>query len=103
METNFSNLAARAAQSDTANRDNKHSVTLHWDASTSIVVGYNVYRSDKSGGPYKKLNARPIRGISYRDSSVRAGQRYYYVVKSVSSDKEESIASKEISAVIPAD
>src|SRR5271154_2730839 len=34
-----------------------HSVALSWDASTSSVVGYNIYRGARSGGPYSRLNA----------------------------------------------
>lgn len=102
MGTDFSNFAPRAPQSNAGRKGNRHSVTLHWDASAS-VVGYNVYRSDKPGGPYKKLNTQPISRTSYRDSTVRAGRNYYYIVKAVTSTKEESIASKEISAVIPAE
>jgi hypothetical protein len=100
--TVFSKFAARATQSGAEKRDKQHSVTLQWHPSTSAVAGYNVYRSAKPGGPYKKLNARPTSGTSYQDSTVRPGATYYYVVKSVTPKNVESIASDEISAVIPA-
>ncbi len=35
----------------------QHSVSLTWTASTSTVVGYNVYRGAQSGGPYVKINS----------------------------------------------
>src|SRR5580693_6349332 len=36
----------------------QHSVNLSWTASTSTnIIGYNVYRGVKSGGPYSKVNS----------------------------------------------
>ena len=56
-----------------------HSATLNWTASTSIVVGYNVYRGTTSGGPYTRLNSSVNVPTTYIDSSVVSGQTYYYV------------------------
>src|SRR5712692_10261639 len=91
----------RTNQGNTTKKVETHRVTLRWDASTSAVAGYNVYRSDKSGGPYKKLNPSPIKETTYTYPTVRAGRTYYYLVKSVTAKDVESIASNEISAVIP--
>src|SRR5712672_552192 len=78
-----------------------HSATLNWVASTSSVAGYNVYRSDVSGGAYAKLNAQLITSTQYPDSTVLAGQSYFYVVTSADSSGVESVFSNEASAVIP--
>src|SRR5712671_5675532 len=78
-----------------------HSATLNWVASTSTVAGYNVYRSDVSGGAYAKLNAQLITSTQYPDSTVLAGQNYFYVVTSADSSGVESVFSNEASAVIP--
>jgi hypothetical protein len=78
-----------------------HSATLNWVASTSTVAGYNVYRSDVSGGAYAKLNTQLITGTQYPDSTVLAGQSYFYVVSSADSSGVESVFSNEASAVIP--
>jgi Abnormal spindle-like microcephaly-assoc'd, ASPM-SPD-2-Hydin len=78
-----------------------YSVALTWDASTSPVVGYNVYRGGKSGGPYTKLNATLDPNTSYTDSTVTAGQNYYYVTTSVNSSGMESTYSNQTQAVIP--
>ncbi len=78
-----------------------HSATLSWTASTSSVVGYNVYRATQSGGPYTMINAAPQPGTSYADLSVQAGQTYYYVLTAVDSSGTESVNSNEVTAVVP--
>lgn len=78
-----------------------HSVTLNWDPSTSAVIGYNVYRGTQSGGPYIKLNSHEIPATTYADSSVDAGETYFYVATAVDSNNDESPYSKEVSATIP--
>jgi fibronectin type 3 domain-containing protein len=78
-----------------------HSATLAWTASTSVVAGYNVYRSSISGGPYTKLNFSPDVSTTFTDSSIVSGQTYYYVVTAVDSNNVESIYSNQVTAVIP--
>lgn len=78
-----------------------HSVTLNWTASTSTVSGYNVYRSSVSGGPYTMVNPSLDTTTQYVDSTVVAGQTYYYVVTSVDSSNVESTDSNQVSATIP--
>ena len=77
-----------------------HSASL-WTASTSTVMGYNVYSSTVSGGPYTKLTLTPVTTTSYTDTTVQAGATYYYVVTSVDSSGAESSYSSEVSATIP--
>jgi fibronectin type 3 domain-containing protein len=78
-------------------------VVLQWDASsTSDVVGYNVYRSTVSGGPYTQLNSSVITDLNYIDENVQAGQTYYYVVTAIASDGvTESADSSEARATVP--
>jgi len=78
-----------------------HSATLSWTASTSSVMSYYVYRGTQTGGPYSKLNATPVSLTTYTDSSVQAGQTYFYVATSVDSSNVESGFSNETSATIP--
>jgi fibronectin type 3 domain-containing protein len=78
-----------------------HSVTLTWMASTSLVIGYNAYRGTQSGGPYTRLNPSLIATTTYIDSTVQAGQTYYYVVTAVDSDNTESVYSNQASVTIP--
>jgi hypothetical protein len=78
-----------------------HSVALSWDASTSVVVGYNIYRGTVSGGPYSKLNTALLSGTSYTDASVESGTTYYYVSTAVNSTNGESAYSNQATAAIP--
>lgn len=94
-------LLASGALGNAAAKSNPHSVLLHWAASASAVTGYNVYRSEKSGGPYKKLNRMPILEVEYRDSEVKAGKTYFYAVTSLNSRNDESPKSSEIRATVP--
>jgi len=78
------------------------SALLSWKASSSPdVVGYSIYRSQVSGGPYQRI-AIGVKGNSYVDHDVRAGQTYYYVVKAFDKRGFASIFSSEISFAIPA-
>lgn len=81
----------------------RHSVTLSWlpVKTKARLVGYNVYRADKSGGPYKKLTRFPWDGTRVIDYSVKAGQTYYYVVTTVDWQTGEGPKSQEISATVP--
>ncbi|HEY2458201.1 MAG TPA: choice-of-anchor D domain-containing protein [Candidatus Acidoferrum sp.] len=78
-----------------------HAVHLSWNASTSSIVGYRLYRSDVAGGPYNSVNGSNIEALSFEDTAVSAGTTYYYVVTAVNSSGEESIYSNQTAAAIP--
>jgi len=78
-----------------------HTVALNWEASTSSVTGYNVYRSSVSGSSYAKINSSLVGGVSFTDSNVQTGQTYYYVATSVDANGNESVYSNEVPAVVP--
>ena len=86
-------------RSATAPPGPQHSVNLSWKASTSAVVGYNVYRRSASG--VVKLNSAPVNGTSYVDRTVQPGQTYFYVAKAVNARGTESTPSNEVRADIP--
>lgn len=79
----------------------QHSVSLNWNASSSAVSGYNVYRSTVSGGPYTKMNSSLIGGLTSTDSTVQSAIKYYYVTTAVDSSGLESAYSNEVPATIP--
>jgi fibronectin type 3 domain-containing protein len=76
-------------------------VALSWNASTSTVSGYNIYRGSVSGGPYAKINTTLDASAAYSDGNVQAGQTYYYVVTAVGATGAESAYSNQVQAVIP--
>lgn len=78
-----------------------HSVGLKWKASASPVAGYNVYRSEKAGGPYTKLTSSPIQATNYIDRAVQSGRIYFYAVTAVDSKGKESVHSNHARASIP--
>lgn len=79
-----------------------HSSATSWSASPSTTtVGYNLYRSTTSGGPYTKLNTALITGLSYKDTTVVTKTTYYYVATAVDATGTESISSNQVTAVIP--
>jgi hypothetical protein len=85
----------------TASQESSHSVQLTWHASTSSVVGYNIYRSTTSGGPYVKINASLVTPLTYHDATVVNSTNYYYVTTSVDSTGIESVYSNQAVASIP--
>jgi len=80
---------------------NPPSVVLNWNASSSQVVGYKVYRSGTSSGSYNLLSGE-LSALTYTDTTVSAGSTYYYVVTAVDSAGVESVFSNQVSAAIPA-
>lgn len=78
-----------------------HYVSLAWKASTSSVMGYNVYRAPQSTGPFSKLNTQLQSTLTYTDNNVQAGNTYYYTVTAVDSNSMESSFSNEASATVP--
>ena len=85
-------------------------VVLEWQAPPAVssadvspAKGYNVYRGVKSDvyDP-RPLNASPLLQTSFRDTGAENEIAYYYVVRSVASDRapwRESVDSTEVSAV----
>ena len=78
-----------------------HSVDLSWTPSTSAVVGYNIYRSGTSDGPYAKINSALNATAAYTDNTVQAGVTYYYVTTAVDASGVESVYSNQAQVVVP--
>ena len=100
--SNASNSSLQQTFTGAGTQTTTHTVALSWNASTSNVVGYNLYRGTQPGGPYStKLNSSLLSSTSYTDSAVQAAQTYYYVSTAVDSSNLESAYSNEASASIP--
>jgi uncharacterized repeat protein (TIGR03803 family) len=77
-------------------------VNLTWDASTSKnTVGYDVYRGTSASGPYTQINPTLDPNLSYSDSTVQAGDTYYYVTTAVDNQGVQSAYSNQTEAIIP--
>jgi fibronectin type 3 domain-containing protein len=75
---------------------------LSWTASTTPNVTYNVYRATAATGPFTTpLNSSPITGTTYTDTTVQAGQTYYYVATAVANGIESADSSPPVPATIP--
>ena len=99
--TTNSPLVIPLAGTGIASAPASYSVTLTWTPSSSSDSGFNVYRGSQSGGPYAMVNSALISTPTYTDTTVVAGQTYYYVATEVDSTGMESAYSSEISVTIP--
>jgi hypothetical protein len=91
-----------------------HQVTLTWKQSAGILTSGNlgwfplsggitgncVYRALSSVGPYSRLFCSSSPSITYTDTTVQAGQTYYYAISAVAGSAESGI-SDPVQAVIP--
>lgn len=56
-------------------------VVLAWQPSTPPAPnGYNLYKSNITGGPYTKVNPTPVLGLSFTDPGETIGSSVFYVV-----------------------
>ena len=78
-----------------------HTVGLAWADNSSGLSGFNVYRSSTSGGPYTRINSTLLPATTFTDSSVQAGQTYFYVTTAVNSSNVESGYSNQAQTVVP--
>jgi len=78
----------------------QYSVSLSWNASTSSVSGYNVYRGT-AVGLYSKINTSLNPSTTYTDNTVAAGTTYYYAATAVNSSGAESTYSSPIQVAVP--
>ena len=95
------NGATQTGANFTATPAVTHSVVLSWNASTSAVTGYNVYRSTVSGTQYAKVNSSLVGGLAFTDTTVLGRTIYYYVTTAVDATGYESAYSNEAQALIP--
>jgi hypothetical protein len=99
--SNASNSSVPQSLTGSGTAAPQHSVALSWSqSSSSSVVGYNIYRGTKTGGPYSQINSMNA-DTTFTDSSVQAGQTYFYVTTAVDGAGKESTFSNQTQAVIP--
>jgi hypothetical protein len=64
-------------------------VQLSWSASTDPVLGYHIYRSGSTDGPFTRLNSALVTATTYTDASVSGGA-YTYMVRAVALESSGS-------------
>jgi len=73
-------------------------VRVYWESNSEPdLAGYNVYRSDVTGGPYTRVNATVITDTTFADSLYQPGI-YYYCATAQTKGMAESRLSNEDSA-----
>jgi hypothetical protein len=74
-------------------------IALTWDPSTSPdVYGYNIYRSASVAGPFARINADVVAGVSfYTDSGLPQLTPFHYRIAAVDSSRVPSALSPVIS------
>lgn len=100
MATGGINLAGRKS-AEAASPQQKRSVVLRWQASTTPNVRYNVYRGPWRGIYPVKLNSEPIDGTTFTDTTAVSGQTYWYVVRAINNKGELSSESNETVVAVP--
>ncbi|MBO5303850.1 MAG: N-acetylmuramoyl-L-alanine amidase [Lachnospiraceae bacterium] len=64
-------------------------VTLKWNE-VSDATGYQIYRSTKENGTYKKIaTIKNASTVSYKDTSIKEGKNYFYKMRAYT-DEEKS-------------
>ena len=91
-------LLAQQTATTTETLNVTHAGILTWNASTSTVTGYNVYRGTKSGGPYTLLAT--ANSLTFTDTTVVPSTTYFWVVTALD-NTQESVYSNEVSGTIP--
>jgi hypothetical protein len=95
--------SASTSSTSTPSTTASHSVTLDWTDTSVSAKGFNVYRSQMSGGPFNRINQVKLEATTYKDSEVVGGAHYFYVVTAVGESGPESAYSNEVSVEIPSD
>jgi fibronectin type 3 domain-containing protein len=71
-----------------------------FDESGPTGIGQRSHRGTTNGGPYSKITSMNA-DTSYTDSSVLAGQTYFYVTTAVDGSGNESANSNQAQILIP--
>jgi len=76
-----------------------HQVNLAWTASTDGVDGYNVLRSQVSGGPYTQVNTALVATTAFSDNGPFSNLGPYFYVAASVKGTAVSVFSNETPAV----
>ncbi len=98
----YGSQAATAPSGLTATDNFAYAIDLSWTAPSGTVSGYNIYRGTTAGGESTTpINATPVTGTTFQDTTVIPSNTYFYVVEAVNT-AGSSVTSNEASATTPA-
>jgi fibronectin type 3 domain-containing protein len=76
-------------------------ISLFWPTSPAPdVIGYFIYRTETEEAgenDWLKLNAQPVKEVTYHDTKVVIDKKYFYRVTAIDNFKNESPPSKLVS------
>jgi fibronectin type 3 domain-containing protein len=101
LTSNAANTTVVETLSGSGGATPSHLVNLRWSPSSTPVLGYNVYRGSRPGGPYTKINPAINPTTNFQDGTVQSGATYYYVSTAINTSGAESKYSNRMQAVIP--
>lgn len=79
-----------------------HTVNLSWTASTDSVDGYNILRSQVSGGPYTQVNSGLIASTSFADMGPFPNLGpFFYVAESVKGTAISTFSNETPAVFLP--
>ena len=74
-------------------------VNLIWEPNTeSDLAGYLVLRGEAPGATLQAMTPTPVRDTTFRDTTVRAGVRYVYVVVAVDTADPQNVSAQSNAA-----
>lgn len=78
----------------------EYELQLDWDDNPEPgILGYKVFRSEVSGGPYELIHTGLVEDSEYLDGGLVVGNTYYYVLLARDSGGNEGALSAEVSGV----
>jgi len=70
-------------------------ISLVWDANTEAdLAGYLVLRGDAPGDTLRAITPEPVSATTFRDTTVRPGSRYVYVVVAVDRATPQNVSAQ---------
>ncbi len=88
--TSLEVTAKPSATSITSIKSTKKTVTLKWKK-VSGSSGYIVYRSTSKNGTYKKIATVKNGKVTYKDTKLKSGKRYYYKVQTYKTTNSKTV------------
>lgn len=73
------------------------SVQLNWSVNPNAgekETGFEVYRADSSGGPYRLISISAQGSTGYADSTISANARYYYIVRAIGNNGAAPVSNE---------